>query len=211
MHPGGGIEVVAPLRARPAEVQAFLAESQAWIDRARRQLANEPPADTRLPDEIELRATGGLVRVSYGCETGRRRFLHEEGGELRIGAPRSHRLKSRKILRDWLAQAGREVLVPWLRAVSAELGIDYKKTQVRGQKTRWGSCSSQGVISINYCLLFLRPELVRYLFVHELCHRRHFSHCRKYWRLVGSLEPEYKQLDRQLSESWRDVPGWVQG
>lgn len=198
------------MRARNAEVQAFVAESQDWIDRAKRVLENEPPVDTRLPDEIELAATGRRVRVSYGCETGRRRFLHEEPGELRIGAPLSHRLKSRKVLRDWLAKTGRETLVPWLRDVSAELGIDYKKTQVRGQKTRWGSCSSAGVISINYCLLFLRPELVRYLFVHELCHRRHFSHCRKYWALVGSLEPEYKALDRQLSESWRHVPGWVQ-
>ncbi len=209
VHPGGRVEVVAPLRVRAAEVQAFVAESQDWIDRARGQLKHEPPLDTRLPDRIDLAATGMSVNVSYSNDLGRRRYLHEPGGDLKLAAPRAHGLKCRSVLRSWLAQSARESLVPWLRELSQELGIDYARTQVRGQKTRWGSCSSTGVISINFCLLFLQPELVRYLFIHELCHRRQFSHCRRYWALVGSIEPEYKALDRSLSEAWRDVPGWV--
>lgn len=210
VHPGGNIEVVAPMRIRAADVQAFVAESQDWIDRARRQLEKEPPVDTRLPDAIVMPAISREVTVSYGAETGRRQLLENGADELQLKTLRSHRLKGRELLRSWLAQTARETLAPWLREVGREFGIDHNKTQVRGQKTRWGSCSSTGAISINFCLLFLQPELVRYLFVHELCHRRHFSHSPRYWALVGSLEPEYKILDRRLSEAWRDVPGWVQ-
>jgi predicted metal-dependent hydrolase len=182
-----------------------------WIERARRQLEKEPTTDNCLPSRIDLPAIDRSVSVGYRSAIGRRPYLDDGAGSLMVRTCRSHRQRSRKVLRRWLAGLGRETLVPWLREVSRELGIDYVKTQVRGQKTRWGSCSSGGVISINFCLLFVQPELVRYLFIHELCHRRHFSHCRRYWALVASIEPDYQQLDKQLSEAWREVPGWVQG
>jgi predicted metal-dependent hydrolase len=72
---------------------------------------------------------------------------------------------------------------------------------VRGQKTCWGSHSSTGTISINYCLLFLEPALVRYLMVHELCHARHMNHSRRFWRAVGLHEPDYERLDRVVEDS----------
>jgi predicted metal-dependent hydrolase len=80
---------------------------------------------------------------------------------------------------------------------------------VRRQRTRWGSCSTQGTISLNACLLFQSPAVVRYLMVHELCHRRHMNHSRRFWALVESLEPGWKPLDAELLQGWRKVPAWV--
>ena len=80
---------------------------------------------------------------------------------------------------------------------------------VRGQKTCWGSHSSSGTISINYCLLFLEPALVRYLMIHELCHARHMNHSRRFWAHVARFEPDYRKLDRKLSSSWKEIPSWV--
>ena len=51
--------------------------------------------------------------------------------------------------------------------------------------------------------------LVRYLMIHELCHARHMNHSRRFWRAVARHEPDYKQLDRELGESWSRVPGWL--
>ena len=61
-------------------------------------------------------------------------------------------------LKRWLASAAREAFEPRLRSLSAATGHSYKRLQVRGQRTCWGSHSSTGTISINYCLLFLDPN-----------------------------------------------------
>jgi hypothetical protein len=80
---------------------------------------------------------------------------------------------------------------------------------VRRQRTRWGSCSRAGTISINACLMFQSPDVVRYLFVHELCHTRHLNHSRSFWRLVARYEPAYEAREAALSQAWRIVPAWV--
>ncbi len=209
VHPGGKVEVVAPERARPRDVEAFVAENREWIRRARRNLGKAPAIDRAPPASVSLAAIDREVRVNYGVGDLRGDFAERGDGMLSLRPPLAHRQKCRTALRAWLAQTGKSELVPWLREVSQDIRIEYTKTQVRGQKTRWGSCSSRGTISINFCLLFLQPELVRYLFVHELCHRRHFNHSKRYWQLVKSVEPDYRRLDRALGEAWREVPGWV--
>ena len=82
-------------------------------------------------------------------------------------------------------------------------------SSVRRQRTRWGSCSNKGTISLNVCLMFQRPEVVRYLIIHELCHRRHMNHSKRFWSLVASFEPGWKPLDVELLQGWRNVPAWV--
>ena len=77
------------------------------------------------------------------------------------------------------------------------------------QRTRWGSCSAQGTISLNASLLFVEPAVTGYLLVHELSHLRHLNHSRSFWRLVERFEPDYRRLDRALSESWTRVPAWA--
>ncbi|HET9679673.1 MAG TPA: M48 family metallopeptidase, partial [Gammaproteobacteria bacterium] len=113
-------------------------------------------------------------------------------------------------LRHWLAHRARRVLKPWLAQVANECGLDYQKMQVRGQRTRWGSCSAQGSISLNYKLLFCDPPVVRYLLVHELCHTRHLNHGKRFWNLVARFEPDWRALDKQLGASWKRVPAWVE-
>jgi predicted metal-dependent hydrolase len=80
---------------------------------------------------------------------------------------------------------------------------------MRLQRTRWGSCSAQRTVSLNAALLLLEPELVRYLMVHELCHLRWLDHSRRYWRLVERFEPDFRALDRRLTEAWRELPAWL--
>jgi predicted metal-dependent hydrolase len=112
-------------------------------------------------------------------------------------------------LKRWLANVAKRELAPRLRAEAALTGTAFRRLRVAGQKTCWGSHSSTGTISLNYCVLFLRPELVRYLMVHELCHARHMNHSRRFWALVRRFEPDYRRLDRELSDSWRSIPTWV--
>jgi predicted metal-dependent hydrolase len=81
--------------------------------------------------------------------------------------------------------------------------------QIRRQRTRWGSCSVKGTISLNVCGIFQEPDVLRYLLIHELSHTRHMNHSRRFWSLVESLEPDYRRLDRELLQGWQRVPGWM--
>jgi hypothetical protein len=113
------------------------------------------------------------------------------------------------LLRRWLLAQGNLLLKPWLRRESEVTGLSPGRIHVRLQKTRWGSCSSQGNININAALLLVPPELVRYLFVHELAHLRQLSHGRRFWQLVARHEPDYRALDQRLASCWHELPAWL--
>ncbi len=112
-------------------------------------------------------------------------------------------------LKRWLASVAKREFGPRLKKLSALTDNPFKRMHIRGQRTCWGSHSSTGTISINYCLLFLEPALVRYLMIHELCHARHMNHSRRFWQRVHEYEPDYRRLDKELGEAWKSIPAWL--
>jgi len=114
-------------------------------------------------------------------------------------------------LRRWLIDEAGAVLGASLEQCARDLGFAYRRVIVRRQRTRWGSCSARGTISLNCCLLFQRPEVVRYLMIHELAHTRHMNHSRRFWQCVAEHCPGHRSLDRELLDGWRRVPSWVFG
>jgi len=115
----------------------------------------------------------------------------------------------RQALRRWLAERAAEVLGPALKQCARELGFDFQRVLIRRQRSRWGSCSTRGTISLNCCLLFQRPQVVRYLMIHELSHTVQMNHSRRFWQTVSRHCPDYRRLDRELLDGWRRVPSWV--
>ena len=94
-------------------------------------------------------------------------------------------------------------------AIFACEGVAPGALQIRCQRTRWGSCSRHGTISLNACLLFQAPQVLRYLMVHELSHLRHMNHSARFWDEVARHEPDWRALDRELLQGWRLVPAWM--
>ncbi len=114
-------------------------------------------------------------------------------------------------LREWFMKLARQELPLELARTARSGGFEFARVQIRRQRTRWGSCSSTGAISLNACVLFLDAAVLRYLLIHELAHTRHMNHSRRFWALVEAHEPDYRRLDRELVRGWRCVPGWVFG
>jgi predicted metal-dependent hydrolase len=211
IYPRGRVEVVVPKRTRARDVQAFVAENRAWIQKTRKSFAEEhPPEPFQLPMRIKLpaieRSIGVIYQPSEGAKSVRYRL---KGDILCLSGKTGDDAACVKALKRWLAATAKDHFEPHLRNLSAETGNAFKRMRVAGQKTCWGSHSSTGTLSINYCLLFLDPALLRYLMIHELCHARHMNHSRRFWRLVARFEPRYRALDKQLSGSWKQIPTWV--
>lgn len=211
VFPRGKVEVVVPRRTSARAVKAFVEENREWIGRARDSFAERyTPEMFVLPDIIILPALDKRVIVRYRPEANATNVRYRyANGILNLSGDTGSEKCCIDALRRWLSGLARKEFAPRLSALAALTGTPYERVHIRMQRTCWGSRSSSGTISLNLCLLFLEPELLRYLMIHELCHGRHMNHSRRFWKLVGQFEPGYRNLDRRLGESWRDVPGWL--
>lgn len=99
-----------------------------------------------------------------------------------------------------LADKAREVIPGRVEYFATRIGVTYGRITIRSQKTRWGSCSSKGNLNFN-CLLMLTPsEILDYVVVHELCHRKQMNHSKAFWREVEKEFPDYKNAVKWLKE-----------
>lgn len=97
----------------------------------------------------------------------------------------------RGLLEDWFRQQAGRFLPERLEHLAGDLGVRPARIRIRSQKKRWGSCSSDGEISLNWRLVLLPSELADYILIHELCHLRHMDHSPEFWSLVSTLAPDY--------------------
>jgi predicted metal-dependent hydrolase len=204
----GGVEIVVPPRTPARRVSEFVSEHREWIERQRRRTA--PALHWPLPPELlSLTAIGEQWRCSTVAGAGRIRLREIAADELQIGGPLDDQDRLRRLLTNWLIERARLRFEAPLRALAAQMAVRPGRLQVRCQRSRWGSCSRRGTISLNACLLFQRPEVLRYLMIHELSHLRHMNHSARFWAEVGRHEPDWKALDRELLQSWIRVPTWI--
>lgn len=95
------------------------------------------------------------------------------------------------------------------------IGVDYGKITIRNQKTRWGSCSSKGNLNFNCLLMLAPPEVIDYVVIHELCHRKEMNHSKAFWREVEKVMPDYKKAklwlknEGSLLMSRQSLPGKI--
>lgn len=93
------------------------------------------------------------------------------------------------------------ILFPARAAIFASMiGVDYGKLSIRCQKTKWGSCSAKGNLNFNVLLMLAPPEVLDYVVVHELCHRKEMNHSERFWSLVEQVLPDYRARRKWLKD-----------
>lgn len=210
-----GLCVVVPAGFDERKIPAILKRKREWIadalkraNEAKRYL--EPKPRMHCPESVKLRAVGKSWSVRYNHDVRHAGVrLREQGAEIVISGAAMTREDVILKLKDWLRLKVREELFPVAKQLASKRSLHVNQLLVKSQRTRWASCSQKRNLSLNTKLLFLSPELVRYVLIHELCHIVHMNHGREFWQLVASHEPRYKTLDQALRGAWKTIPQWL--
>ncbi len=209
-----GLCVVVPCGYDEKKIPALLNQKKVWIADALRRVGEtrrflEPKPVKHLPEVVCLVALGETWPVIYREDESHSGIrLRAENGKLVISGSDLNREAVIRKLKDWLRVKVREGLFPLAERLAVKHRLKFGRLLVKSQRTRWASCSAQRNLSLHTKLLFLPPDLVRYVLVHELCHTAHMNHSKDFWRLVASCEPSYIVLDQALREAWKTVPQW---
>jgi predicted metal-dependent hydrolase len=195
-----GVEVVVPRRMALRQVVPFVEEKRPWIERTLRRIREaEEAAAVRLVDGGSVPYLGRSLALRVAVQPGRvRDFVRATGDvvEVFVGAPGPDAV--RDALEKWYRRRAQIEVEPRLAAACARAGTRYTRLSIRGQRTRWASCSSEGAMSFNWRLLLAPPEILDYVVEHEVAHLEVLDHSGRFWRLLGSRVPAYREHERWL-------------
>ena len=184
-----GIEVVLPRRAPEREAAAAIRELRPWIERrvaelegVRATVAARGDTVPYLGQTLSLRGETGRSRV-----TRRGDVLLVPDGETQTPA-----------LERWYRRAARSEIEPRLQRACALAGTSFSGLTIRGQRTRWASCSRSGAMSFNWRLLLAPEPVLDYVVWHEVCHLEVMDHSPRFWRLLAARSPGYREPLRWL-------------
>src|SRR3954468_14240000 len=179
----GEVEVVLPRRAPEREAGGAGAGLEPWIRRRRRTLARAAAEVARPAGTVPY--LGRDLRLIP--QPGRER-VHRRGDELLIP-----RRDAAAAIERWYRRQARREIGPRLDAAVHRAGTRYTGLTIRGQKTRWASCSSNGHMSFNWRLLLAPEAVLDYVVEHEVCHLEVMDHSPRFWRLLESRVPDWRE------------------
>ncbi|MCX7978866.1 MAG: M48 family metallopeptidase [Bdellovibrionaceae bacterium] len=209
LKPGAPIVVRCGLLTSLRTIRSFLNEKSDWIERNLKKIQALRPAPKMLKEAEEFPFLGRNLRLKVVMTPHRKAFCSRTDENIFLHIP----------LEEWPRDAGvqahhyhehvrefyKREAIRWisnrLRFWIEKTGLIPQKIQFREQKTRWGSCSARGQISLNWRLIVFSAEVIDYVLVHELCHLRHLNHSRQFWSLVESFCPNRRAAEAELKNS----------
>jgi hypothetical protein len=200
-----GVEVVAPLGMRDAEIAAFVEGNQRWIEaklEAIRQRLAAHAGSNRLVDGARIPFRGDWQRLRV-VDGSRSRPLVRHDGDIRVELPERlpaalQESEVERVLTGWLRREARAEAKTLIQRFGPRHGLMPRGLVIKAHRTLWGSCTVRDVVNLNWRLILAPPAVLEYVVVHELCHLRHRHHQPPFWRLVAEILPDYGQQRRWL-------------
>jgi predicted metal-dependent hydrolase len=196
LRPDGAARVTVPRGGSLVEAKRFAERNTVWLEHQLLHQAMQPrrPLPWPLGTEILFRGQGMRVQPGANGEGSVVRFADQviaavdAGGDLRPA------------IEQHLRRLAARELAPRVFELAALHQLPVRRVTVRNQRTRWGSCSRRGTISLNWRLVQTPPFVRDYLVLHELAHLKEMNHSRHFWSEVARLCPDFREAERWLKQ-----------
>jgi len=196
LRPDGTARVTIPRGGSTAVAQQFVERHAAWLERQFQRLQAQPrkPAAWSIGTEILLRGDAVRIEAGFNGESG---IIHFGGELIRVSDPTAD---LRSAIEGHLRKLATRKLPPRVLELATRHGLTVRRITVRSQKSRWGSCSRRGTISLNWRLIQTPAFVSDYICLHELTHLRQMNHSPRFWREMERVCPDYPMAERWLKE-----------
>jgi hypothetical protein len=183
----GKVLVSAPKLYPNLIIEKFLKQQEPWILKKQAQVAK---LQTQIADD-EIYIFGKKFQIVVEADQKKASGISIEGQKLIINqiTPGSYQTR----LESFLKNTATKYLSQKTADLAEKMDINYQRISIRQQKSRWGSCSSQGNLNFNWRLVHYSPAIINYVIIHELAHRQQANHSKKFWLLVNKFDPHYKK------------------
>ncbi len=195
----GQVRVTIPRGGSESFARKFASEKADWIRTQLTRIAAgpQPPRVWRPGTRVWFRGIQCPILPGDGCG-----YLGDESFQVPDGLD-----DWRPLVEAHLTSLARRELPPRVLHAATRYHVAVQRILVRDQRTRWGSCSRRGTISLNWRLVQTPLHVRDYLIAHELAHLREMNHSRRFWRVVEELFPGWREAERWLREHGRDLLG----
>ena len=181
----GQVVVRAPMLLPTQTIKAFVRKKSSWVEQKillrKRFEVSYQTGDTIVLFGLPYQVQEGNAKIDRGV----------------VYLPKENRDSSFcKLLCDMTAF----IMERLTQECAQAYGFEYRQVKVSKARTRWGTCSSSGVLKYSFRTALLPLELCKYIVIHELCHTRHFNHGKQFWKEVEKYLPNWRVLKNQLKE-----------
>ncbi len=203
-----GLTVIVPKSFDIGRVPGVLQPRRRWIlvKLSRYSEAQSSPAGRKLESGDTVPYLGRALKVARAGGPEGAVSVKLQPGRLVVSPGRSSTSLS-LIVEAWYRLQAKRFLRDRADGLSAEMGLGYQRLTIRGQRTRWGSCSRAGNLSFNWKLMMAPEPVVDYVIVHELAHLKEMNHTRRFWELVGRYCPRWQQHRKWLKLHEAELAG----
>jgi predicted metal-dependent hydrolase len=207
-----GLRVTAPRRVTLAEIDNAIRAKQRWIltklyERGERRALRQDKPPVQWIDGARLPFMGGDITLRLQPAERSHCMFDGERGELAIGVVQGlSEWQLRERVRLWLRAEATRVFTERMELYAPRLGVSYSSMTLSSAGTRWGSCTVDGSIRLNWRLIHFPLALIDYVVAHELAHLREMNHSARFWATVESVYPDYDGAKAALRKRSQELP-----
>jgi predicted metal-dependent hydrolase len=201
VHRDAGLIVTVPWRYNAGNLSRLLEKKSKWIIEKCRQYLNvaSPPPKKEFITGDSIPYLGKMLKLIIQSNFDGVNTAKRKQNTLTI-AVNSNRNDVNTALESWYRMEAREIIGKKTAELSERMGVHFNKLGIRGQRTRWGSCSRKGSLSFNWKLIMAPDAVINYVIVHELAHLKEMNHSNKFWGVVAEYCPRFRQHRKWLKE-----------
>lgn len=201
-----GLIVVVPRYYKTDQILDLLKKKRHWIlsKLAMFDHARLPTANKKLKSGDTIAYLGQTLEVVTRQSHRNADSVKLEWNKL-IVTVRSENCRLPLVVEQWFRTQAKGLISEKVDKLSTHLGVRYNRLIIRGQKTRWGSCSQKGNLSFNWKLIMAPETVIDYVIIHELAHLKEMNHSKKFWQLVAQHCPRWREHKKWLNDHAAEI------